>query len=190
MRNRLVANRLKQVFGGVYVLASLVACTPEDELPVDRTDLDFDGVLDIHDRCIGPKETWNHFKDADGCPDEAPEPPPRRLDVGGKIQFRGGGDVIARSSYPLLDGVVDALKSNPAIHLRIEGHTDNVGSDAANLTLSRKRAEAVEAYLVRKGVSPGRLTAVGFGSSRPIAPNDTEEGRNANRRVEFNVVGP
>ncbi len=175
---------------GLCIGATATSCTPEEEPPPDRTDLDYDGVLDIHDRCVGKRETWNQFQDSDGCPDVAPRPPPRRLDVGGKIQFEGGGAVISRRSYPLLDVVVDVLQTNPTIHLRIEGHTDNVGSDAANLTLSRKRAEAVKAYLVRKGIDARRLTAVGYGSTKPIASNDTEQGRSTNRRVEFNIVSP
>ena len=78
------------------------------------------------------------------------------------------------------------LQEHPDLNLTIEGHTDNVGAPAANQTLSQKRAEAVKAALVSTyGVDAGRLTAKGFGASKPAAPNTTPEGRQTNRRVEL-----
>jgi OOP family OmpA-OmpF porin len=73
--------------------------------------------------------------------------------------------------------------------IAIEGHTDSRGADAFNLELSKRRAKTVRAFLIVQGVSEGRLTADGFGESRPIASNDTQEGRNQNRRVEFRLTG-
>jgi outer membrane protein OmpA-like peptidoglycan-associated protein len=75
------------------------------------------------------------------------------------------------------------------LRLEIEGHTDSVGSDAANQSLSERRAETVRAYLVQQGVPTGSVTAAGFGKSRPVASNDTAEGRHLNRRVELVVSG-
>ena len=72
--------------------------------------------------------------------------------------------------------------------IRIEGHTDSVGTDAANLRLSQKRADAVMAQLIKRGIDPGRMEAVGFGETKPIAPNATKAGRAENRRTEFNIV--
>ena len=72
--------------------------------------------------------------------------------------------------------------------IRVEGHTDNVGDDGFNLTLSRNRAAEVMAYLVDQGVDAGRLTSEGFGDTQPIADNETEEGRATNRRVEFRII--
>jgi OOP family OmpA-OmpF porin len=87
-----------------------------------------------------------------------------------------------------LDGVVAVLKRNPTLRVEIQGHTDNIGSEASNRKLSENRARAVMEYLVKKGVEAERLSAAGYGSSRPIASNDTLEGRARNRRVELTPV--
>jgi outer membrane protein OmpA-like peptidoglycan-associated protein len=84
-----------------------------------------------------------------------------------------------------LDEIVTFLKENPEIELEIRGHTDSVGSEKLNNDLSELRAKRVWEYLVRKGVEEQRLTWAGYGSSRPVAPNDTTEGRAENRRVEL-----
>ncbi len=91
-------------------------------------------------------------------------------------------------SYPELDRVVELMKKYPNIKVEIAGHTDSIGSEAYNLRLSQRRAEAVVKYLVSKGIDPSRLIAKGYGESQPIAPNDTEEGRALNRRVEFRII--
>lgn len=101
------------------------------------------------------------------------------------ILFDTGSAVIKPESEPVLDQVLDLLSGEPGWALTIEGHTDAVGSDEANLTLSRKRAESVKAYLVKAGIEEGRLEAAGYGESAPIADNDTELGRAQNRRVEL-----
>ncbi len=72
--------------------------------------------------------------------------------------------------------------------MRIEGHTDSVGNDTANLKLSQKRADSVMAQLIKLGIDPGRLEAVGFGETKPIASNATKAGKAENRRTEFNIV--
>jgi len=77
------------------------------------------------------------------------------------------------------------MAGNPGWTVTIEGHTDNIGTDADNLSLSQRRANAVLAAVTAAGVGPDRLTAVGFGESKPIASNDTLEGRARNRRVEL-----
>ena len=76
----------------------------------------------------------------------------------------------------------------PRVAIRINGHTDDVGDAADNQTLSQGRAEAVRAYLVQAGIDPDRLTALGFGETRPMASNDTPEGRARNRRTAFEIV--
>lgn len=89
-------------------------------------------------------------------------------------------------SETALSQIAKVLQENPKLELIIEGHTDNVGGAQFNLELSRKRAEAVKRWLVDKvGISEVRLTTVGYGLSRPIADNSTEEGRAKNRRVEL-----
>jgi OOP family OmpA-OmpF porin len=101
------------------------------------------------------------------------------------ILFDTGSDHISAASTPTLKEMVAMLTEHPDLALTIEGHTDNVGDAQANLALSAKRADAVKAYLVGKGVSADRLTAKGLGASKPAAPNTTAEGRQQNRRVEL-----
>ncbi len=80
------------------------------------------------------------------------------------------------------------MQDNPTVKVQIEGHTDNVGNAADNMKLSENRAKAVVNYLVSKNISITRLTAKGFGATKPIAENNTEEGRAQNRRTELKVV--
>lgn len=106
-----------------------------------------------------------------------------------KIHFEFNKAIIRPISYPILDDVVDLLKKNTHIkRVRVEGHTDSVGSDAYNQRLSEKRAMSVVDYLVAHGISRDRLLSAGYGESRPIADNNTAEGRAKNRRTEFTVV--
>jgi outer membrane protein OmpA-like peptidoglycan-associated protein len=106
-----------------------------------------------------------------------------------KIHFEFDRSTIRPISYPILDDVADLLMRNPQIHhVRIEGHTDWIGSDAYNMGLSQRRADSVRTYLINKGIDPSRLIAVGYGETRPIADNNTVLGRAKNRRVEFTVL--
>jgi len=100
------------------------------------------------------------------------------------ILFDTDSDHLKEESKPTLDKLVAAARSQPTWNFAIEGHTDNVGSEAHNQTLSEKRAASVKAYLVNAGVAANRLTTQGFGSSRPVSSNDTALGRSQNRRVE------
>ena len=95
---------------------------------------------------------------------------------------------ISESSYPILDRIVNIMKHNSDIKIEIAAHTDNIGSFQYNMKLSRKRAQSIMDYMVSKGISKDRLRAVGYGQSRPIASNQTEEGRQKNRRVEFILI--
>ena len=110
------------------------------------------------------------------------------------IYFDFDKSTIKRVSYPILDQVVKVMTDRPNMRVRVEGHTDSKGSDAYNQKLSQRRAEAVVKYLIGKGIDPSRLEAVGFGESRPIAPNqnpdgsDNPTGRAKNRRTEFHVI--
>jgi OmpA-OmpF porin, OOP family len=101
------------------------------------------------------------------------------------ILFDTGSDVIKPESLPTLKAILAVLNDNPGVNFTIEGHTDNQGNRAINQPLSEKRAAAVRAWLVNKGVPAARLRAVGFGDSRPIDSNATPEGQANNRRVEF-----
>ncbi len=91
-------------------------------------------------------------------------------------------------SYPELNRLADFIKQHPDIKIEIAGHTDNVGTAEYNKTLSEKRAKAVKDYLVKQGCNPSQLITVGYGDTKPVATNDTEEGRQQNRRVEFRVI--
>lgn len=92
---------------------------------------------------------------------------------------------ILPESYPELDLVVAFLKENPTVRIELMGHTDGRGVHADNVKLSQQRVDKVKAYLVDKGIEPRRISGKGFGGSKPIASNDTEESRRMNRRVEF-----
>lgn len=92
-------------------------------------------------------------------------------------------------SYTELNKLERMMAENPNIKVEIAGHTDNIGTAAYNMQLSQRRAEAVKDYLVKKGIDPRRITAKGYGKTRPLASNDDEkEGRELNRRVEFRVI--
>jgi outer membrane protein OmpA-like peptidoglycan-associated protein len=104
--------------------------------------------------------------------------------------FEVGKAVIKPSSFPYLDELVTVIQDPEALtwSLEIQGHTDNKGGDDYNQKLSESRANAVKKYLVDKGVKAERIIAKGFGLSKPIATNDTVEGRAKNRRVEFKIL--
>lgn len=91
-------------------------------------------------------------------------------------------------SIPELDRVVAILINNPSMEIQMAGHTDNVGSDDANLQLSRERAKAVKEYIVSKGIKESRIISKGFGKTKPVSTNETEEGKQLNRRVEFTIL--
>jgi OOP family OmpA-OmpF porin len=112
----------------------------------------------------------------------------RLLDAS-RIEFDPGSDRIASSKAALLDLTARAAADCPGT-LRVEGHTDNTGGAAINEDLSRRRAEAVRAALIQRGVAPSRLIATGYGPARPIGDNATEEGRAQNRRIEIRIVRP
>ena len=101
------------------------------------------------------------------------------------INFATGKAAILPESESVLGEVQKALEQNESLKIRIEGHTDNVGQKAANQTLSEKRAQAVMGWLIAHGIDASRLTAKGYGDSKPVADNATEEGRAKNRRVEL-----
>ena len=104
------------------------------------------------------------------------------------IFFERSRPVILKNSYPALKDISDYMHQNPAICIRIEGHTDNVGDQADLVELSWGRAQAVRRFLLDSGIAPERLFTAGYGSDRPIADNTTEEGRRKNRRVEIVAV--
>jgi len=100
------------------------------------------------------------------------------------VSFWDGSDQLQPESYPALDNVYESLAYYADLRVEIAGHTDNVGDEDANKSLSMKRARSVLNYLVSKGIPKGRMTARGYGMERPVASNNTEDGRAANRRIE------
>ncbi|WP_051568711.1 OmpA family protein [Crocinitomix catalasitica] len=148
-----------------------------------NTDTDGDGVMDNLDEC--PRISGS--KENNGCPDVSAETKTVLSDAIRGLVFETGSDAIAGSSFTAIDKVVALMEANPDHKLIINGHTDNIGGWLPNQWLSHKRARSVKAYLADKGIEKNRINAVGYGQSKPIADNATEEGRQKNRRVEFRI---
>lgn len=146
-------------------------------------DTDNDGINDEEDKCAGEAGTQAN----NGCPEIAEEVIQRVNYAAQNIYFATGKATLLSKSFKGLDEVVKVLTDEPGLKLSINGHTDNVGSDDFNMTLSEKRAASVKAYLVKKGVPEDRITAAGFGETMPVADNKTSAGRQQNRRVELKL---
>jgi len=146
-------------------------------------DADGDGVNDEEDKCpslAGPRENQ-------GCP-VIPEEVKKRVDIAAKnILFITGSYKLVASSNKGLNDVVKIMQENPEMKLDIHGHTDWVGSDEMNQTLSENRANTVKTYIISKGIDASRITSAGHGESMPIADNKTAAGRTKNRRVELTL---
>lgn len=104
------------------------------------------------------------------------------------INFVRGEPVVLKKSFPSLKKLAEVLLRNPDVHIRIEGHTDNVGVKKDLMELSWNRAEAIKEFLVEEGVDPNNLSTIGYGDSRPITSNANEQARKKNRRVEIRVI--
>ncbi len=148
-----------------------------------NTDTDKDGVMDNVDECPSVKGSPSNH----GCP-EVDEATQKVIDFAIEgLVFETGSANLATSSYNGLDNLSKYLVENDKMALLINGHTDNVGNSNGNQALSLKRAKMVKLYLTEKGVDKTRITSIGYGQNKPIADNSSEEGRLANRRVEFRV---
>jgi outer membrane protein OmpA-like peptidoglycan-associated protein len=104
------------------------------------------------------------------------------------IFFDFGKSDLKDESAPELNRLIKLMNENPELIIALSGHTDHVGSDEDNLRLSQNRINAVMNYLLKNGIKPDRMSATGYGESRPVASNETDEGRALNRRVEFTIV--
>jgi len=144
-------------------------------------DTDGDGVSDKEDRCPTVKGTIANK----GCPEMAKEDVKKITNIASKIFFETNSDKLKVASLAQLDELASILKRYEAANLSIEGHADSQGADDFNLNLSQKRTESVKQYLMGRGIMESRLTAIGFGESKPIADNNTSLGRAKNRRVEL-----
>jgi outer membrane protein OmpA-like peptidoglycan-associated protein len=179
-------------------------------------DTDGDALRDTEDECpaeAGPKAAFGcPDRDADRVPDHRDDCPdeaaaltidPRKSDgcpsrvyfeesalkITEKILFASNKSTIDKRSFGLLDDIAKVLAKYPGVKkIQVEGHTDSDGKDDANLKLSQDRVDAVVKYLVGKGVAAERLVAKGFGETKPVGDNATKEGKEANRRVEFQIL--
>jgi OOP family OmpA-OmpF porin len=159
---------------------------------------DDDGCPDCDDDGDGFAECPEVIDACPGEPGVAPDGcPPKytmivvtaeKIELKQTIFFDTKKAKIKPVSFPLLDEVAQALTDRPKISVRIEGHTDSVGTDKFNMWLSSARADAVRAYLIAKGIDAGRMVAQGFGESVPLADNRTTKGKETNRRVEFVIT--
>jgi len=104
------------------------------------------------------------------------------------IQFERGKDIFLKTAYPELESLLEIMKQHAEMEIRLEGHTDNAGSRYLNWTLSKKRVQAVQKYLTDRDIAKGRIRIKAFGPDKPIAPNDTEENKQKNRRVEVVIL--
>jgi OOP family OmpA-OmpF porin len=164
-----------------------------------KKDTDADGVSDYFDKC--PGTAMGTKVDGSGCAyvtvvEKTPEAP-TKIDItdsdntvvkeaSSRLQFETGSAVIKTASFVYLNKVADILIKKNA-NIKLTGYTDNVGSEATNLKLSTNRANAVKNYLIKQGVAPEHISAMGYGEADPIATNKTAAGRAKNRRVEFSI---
>ncbi|MCS6795102.1 MAG: OmpA family protein [Raineya sp.] len=195
---------------------------PDDACPTEAgkkelqgcPDRDNDGIADKNDRCPDqaglaqfqgcPDRDGDGVADPDdACPDVPGVPeergcPKKKIDekalleIAKKINFATGKATILKQSFPTLDNLAALMNEYKDAKIIVEGHTDNVGNKAANKKLSQQRADAIKAYLVKKGIAADRITAIGYGDERPAdgstdikAANKTPQQRAANRRVEI-----
>jgi len=154
-------------------------------------DNDQDRIPDASDKCPNHPETYNGFQDQDGCPDRRPKKvviatrcPRIRIDV----NFRRRSSKVDKTARAVLVEVVKVMRSNPKVKLlELQGHADDYRSVKADQRLSLRRAKAVRRYLIRKGVSPKRLAAKGYGRTVPYSKS-RKASRRLNRRVTFKVL--
>jgi outer membrane protein OmpA-like peptidoglycan-associated protein len=155
--------------------------------PVIERDSDGDGVPDSRDRC--PNTAAGQEIDEVGCPIlfVVEEGVARALVLRG-VNFQTNRSALTAASFAILDEVAASLLAHPDVRIEIGGHTDNTGRASYNQRLSEQRAQAVKAYLARRGVSPSRMVARGYGEDSPITTNATPDGRAQNRRVELRLL--
>jgi outer membrane protein OmpA-like peptidoglycan-associated protein len=175
-----INDRCPGTLPGLPVDGSGCALPPPPPPPRPAVDSDQDGVLDPSDACPGTPIGMR--VDSRGCAVREAKVVLR------DINFEFGKSRLTGVAQQSLDRIAEGLRGQPSMTLLVEGHTDAIGSDAANRTLSQARAEAVRSYLIQSGIDARRLMARGLGESEPVASNSTESGRAENRRVEFEVL--
>lgn len=154
--------------------------------PPPFVDKDGDGISDYDDLC----PSVPGVKANKGCPEIKAEEKNILDEAFKNLLFETNSDVIVESSFNSLNKLASLLINKPKYKIHVEGHTDNVGNDDANMDLSKRRAISIKKYLIQKGVAEFRISNDGFGETRPVDTNDTEDGRHNNRRVEMNIIYP
>ena len=147
-------------------------------------DADGDGVADSMDKCPTTAGPATNF----GCPEVKPEVKERLKFATKAVQFETAKATLKNQSFAVLDEIVEIMRQYPDYTLSISGHTDNVGDEKKNMKLSESRAKTCYDYMLFRGIKAERLRYAGFGEERPIAENNTSDGREQNRRVEFELV--
>lgn len=146
--------------------------------------------LSLEDAPLRPAAASNPIDDEERQAQEALQDIEERVRRGDlpQIQFAFDSADITPRSFATLDQIAQLLLSNGRLKLRILAHTDSIGAETYNLDLSQRRAKSVKAYLASRGVPPPSMRFQGYGFSRPVADNSTDEGRALNRRVEFKIT--
>lgn len=154
---------------------------------VVATDAEREEMIDMASRVLGAEnvDADQYYVDATS----APRTGSATMRVADPVLFEFDSATIAPGFEPVLGFVASLMQQNPAVGIRVIGHTDDVGTDAENLQLSQERAQAGVNAVVARGGDAARITGEGRGETEPIAANDTEEGRRMNRRVEFVLSG-
>lgn len=174
-----------------HELFRTIGCPGQELLgrPCEVYDTDGDGVYDYMDKC--PDTPAGVKVDKDGCPPTeaakpaAPAAPPPKMPELKGANFDFDMSVIRPEDFPNLDQTTATLKQWGDVKVEVAGHTDSIGTDEYNMDLSLLRANAVRDYLIGKGIAADRLIIRGYGESRPVSDNETEQGRFMNRRAEL-----
>jgi outer membrane protein OmpA-like peptidoglycan-associated protein len=168
--------------------------TPEDKDGIEdadgcpEKDADNDGIPDEEDKCPTEPGPASKIAEKHGCPQLTKVTSDGDIQLLEPIQFDFNKATIKPVSFPILDEVVQLMKSRAGIRVGIYGHTDSQGGDDYNLRLSKSRARSCLEYITGKGIAANRLESEGFGESKPVDTNDTPEGRAKNRRVDFKIL--
>jgi outer membrane protein OmpA-like peptidoglycan-associated protein len=162
------------------------------EVIVDPQDLANAGLKETSIELILNPEATLVIKSQDLTQDEKPAEPELQIKnniILHSIYFEKSKPDLLPESYPEVQKLVKLMKSHPLLNISIAGHTDNVGEKFGLIKLSEERAKTIKNYLIEGGIAAFRVTALGYGDSKPLAPNDTEENKSKNRRVEIRIVG-
>jgi OOP family OmpA-OmpF porin len=162
----------------------------EDQDGCPEHDADNDDIPDAQDKCPTEPGPASEIAEKHGCPSLTRIEEDGTIALLEPIQFEYNKATIKPVSFPILDEVVTLMKARPNLRIGVYGHTDNRGGYAYNMGLSKRRAAACVHYIVGKGINAGRLESEGFGYTKPVDTNDTDEGRARNRRTEFKMLNP